>query len=367
MSLNSTASTNFDSMRILAAFGVLFSHAFPITTGTDTLEPLYLLTHYETIGTVCVFVFFSISGFLITRSFIIGGSGPRAAVKFVRARALRILPGLFVALLFLILLVGPFMTSLTLADYFRHKQTWSFLAVNLSLVTFQDGLPGVFTHNPFPDSVNGSLWTLRWEARCYALIFGLGVVRLLNVWSILVTFLASVFAFLWFGELSAALIVSFSVGSLLYFCTALVDARAALPIAIVAFCCSVLFNSGGLAVTLLSSYLAIWICASGLVSLPHFAKRGDFSYGVYIYAFPIQQMVTSMMGAMATWYWNVLFSAPITLVLAVVSWFLVERPALKLKGWQRRAFEETEGQVFGVSIPRKSPAQPPAPATSQRM
>ena len=180
----SIESNNFDAIRLIAALCVLISHAFPLTYGSDEFEPVYRWSHGQTtIGTIAVGVFFAISGFLITRSFVHAGRSWGGVSRFVRARVLRLVPALLVALLLLAFLFGPLVSSQPIADYFQFPQMVRFILINCSFVSFHDTLPGVFIHNPFPNSVDGSLWTLRHEVRCYLMIFLLGVAGLLRAFS----------------------------------------------------------------------------------------------------------------------------------------------------------------------------------------
>jgi peptidoglycan/LPS O-acetylase OafA/YrhL len=324
---------NFDSIRLFAALAVVFSHAFPITCGSDDCEPLHRFSNGQTtIGTIAVGVFFVISGFLITRSFELGQHDLRGALRFVRARALRIFPALFVTLLLLSFALGPILSTLSVREYFGHSQVLSFFLVNVSLSSFHDGLPGVFSHNPFANSVNGSLWTLRYEVRCYALIFVLGILRLITSSVLAILFLAALGVFAFLGHESWFLAAFFLGGAFLYVRPLPLDGR------IAAVCAGIIILSlciGGfqMIAPIFGTYLVMWLALSDSVRLPRVAKYGDYSYGIYIYAFPVQQMVAQFMAAGGTWYWNVLISGPISIILGVLSWILIERPALALKGW----------------------------------
>ena len=141
----------FDVLRLAAAMAVLFSHCYPLT-GRD--EPVLGVTG-ETLGDIGVSVFFAISGFLVTRSFMLD-SRPRA---FAAKRALRLLPALIVCVWLLALVLGPLTTTLPLSDYLTTPQTWIYPLRSSLLVTFAGHLPGVFGSNPLPDAVDGSLWT----------------------------------------------------------------------------------------------------------------------------------------------------------------------------------------------------------------
>jgi peptidoglycan/LPS O-acetylase OafA/YrhL len=322
---------NFDTLRLLAAVGVLISHSFPLTFGNDDREPLMVLSGgAATVGTICVWIFFAISGFLITRSYVLGTGKSAPAVRFIRARILRIVPALIVVLLLTVFLLGPILTTVSLKEFFSTWQTWSFLFLNLTFLTFHDGLVGVFDHNPFASSVNGSLWTLRWEVRCYVIVLLLGALRLLNLTSVAVLFAIALLVSAWSGGEVANLFLSFAAGALIFLGPGLLHPRIAAPaLCVLGVSCFIPFTH--IALPLFISYAAIWLGVSKRITLPRLASHGDFSYGVYIYAFPIQQCVTLFMANNATWYWNVLISTPITFFFAVLSWRLVEQPALTLK------------------------------------
>ena len=115
-------------------------------------------------------MFFAMSGFLIAKSW---SDLPRL-VPFAVKRALRILPALVVAVSVTVFVIGPLFTTLPLTSYFSDPVTWLYLVRCSLLITFFGTLPGVFEDNPYPDAVNGSLWTLPVEACCYAMAAALG-------------------------------------------------------------------------------------------------------------------------------------------------------------------------------------------------
>lgn len=165
---------NFNLIRFVAAFAVLVSHAFPIALGAGTTEPLQHLLG-RSLGTLAVFVFFVISGFLIAASF----QRTPSALQFWQARALRILPCLVVSTVLIGLVMGPLVTALPLAAYLADQATWTFLARNILMVLPQYTLPGVFDTNPV-HAVVGSIWTLIHEVTCYGMLFCLGVLGLMR-------------------------------------------------------------------------------------------------------------------------------------------------------------------------------------------
>ena len=149
-------SNNFDLIRLIAAAMVVFAHSFILLEGKHDHEPIFAMTGGVTgAGQVGVDIFFVISGFLITKSFQNSISVSDYALK----RLLRIFPALVVLLLITVFVFGPLVTSQSMLEYFSTPSTYSYLT-NVRLLRLQYELPGVFTDNPYPRAVNGSLWTL---------------------------------------------------------------------------------------------------------------------------------------------------------------------------------------------------------------
>ncbi len=186
---------NFDTMRLLAALGVIVAHSMPLTYGPDIYGPhcpdaLFNFSHQRiTIGGVSVAVFFIISGYLITASYLRTGD----ARRFMRARVLRLMPALLVVLSLLAFGLGPLLTTLPLAAYFHSWLPYR-AAIGMS-----DHLPGVFTANPNSSGIDGSLWTLRFEALCYIAVLCLGVAGQLNRGVIVAVFLVLATGCLYLG------------------------------------------------------------------------------------------------------------------------------------------------------------------------
>jgi Acyltransferase family len=207
---------NFDALRLLAAVAVLVSHAFLIAEGSEGREPLMRLTGGESkLGLVGVFIFFAISGFLVSESY----EKTRSPLRCLAKRALRIFPGLFAALLVAAFVIGPLATRLPLADYLERQAVYSYVVGNTLLNLTTHELPGVlFVDNPVGLEVNASLWTLRYEFMMYLL--GLGAARLLR-WQMLLPLLALGLAWpylpaLAFLDAFGWLLPYFAMGMLLY-------------------------------------------------------------------------------------------------------------------------------------------------------
>ena len=355
---------NLNLIRALAATGVLASHAWPIALGGAAAEPLETLTGFS-LGGLCVMLFFAASGFLIA------GSWERRPdpLRFALARALRLFPALAASLVLVALVMGPLVTGRGLADYAADPAVRSFLVRNLALVSPQYTLPGVFESNPYP-MVEGSIWTLVHEALCYAGVMVAGVLGLMaprRLPAALCTLAA-----LWLGlalwgglpgrlsrlhELSATFAMGVALwawrdrvalsgwGALALFGLALAASQADPE------------GPGGtlsrLAWGAALAYGVLWAAYVPAGALRGFNDFGDYSYGIYVYAFPVQGLMVWWLGPQ-TPLANIALSLPLTLALAVASWHLVERPALGLL--TRRARRAPTGRLARDGSTRARPA-----------
>lgn len=322
---------NFNLVRMIAASGVLFSHAWPLALGKATIEPLFTETGYK-LGTTCVTIFFAISGFFITKSF-----ENRVSISdFVLARIARIYPALVVVLLLTVFLLGPLFTTLSLQQYFSDRHTWTYLPRNLSLGMMQWQLPGVFTTNPGGDAINGSLWTLIREVSCYGLIALAALMRLTkqSLFPFVLVILALSVLFMQQSEgggllhSSSTLAFPFALGSAAYIYRRVVPLSAFLVFGL-AFVAVILRSTAfyPLIHAAALSYFALWC---GFVRFPViqiYNRLGDYSYGMYIYAFPVEQATIAIFPSLSP-IQLVLMSFPVTLLLSCLSWNWIELPAL---------------------------------------
>jgi peptidoglycan/LPS O-acetylase OafA/YrhL len=353
-----TRYTNFDFLRLAAAVSVIFSHSFLIADGDQQREPFNVLNGYQGIlGLLGVFVFFAISGFLIAQSYETAPSPWR----FSAARVLRIFPGLAVCLLLCALVIGPLVTSLGLGEYLQHPKTWMFMVRNILLLPDDEALPGVvFVDNASGTVFTGTLWTLRYEVYCYLMVLALGVTRLLTLRVAVVIFVLGMLANIldlndaiggrygmvldhlgiagaalkeWF-DLSGFLwlMPAFAAGMCLYFLRDRGGPRHALAIAALAgFIATVIFGKMLLLFPLFGGYLTIYLATARGIRLPRAGRYGDFSYGLYIYGWPAEALTAWLHGGHTPWYVICAGGLVIGSVLAVLSWHLVEKRALRLK------------------------------------
>jgi len=330
-----TRENNFDFLRFFAAALVLFAHSYPLV-GRRGDEPLTLLTGYEKGGSIAVGIFFVMSGYLITSSWL-ASSSPKS---FLIKRALRIFPALIVAVLLSVFVIGPLVTQFDLARYLAADGTWTYLQ-NILLVTRYE-LPGVFTGNIYPDVVNGSLWTLPLEVLMYIGVMILGLTGFLKRRLIFLPIAVLAVGHFWLlGKLgieSYFIKNIFKLGLLYYSGAALFLYRDDIPwrgwIAALLFAALVATfrtDIGPLVYFIALPYLVLYLAYAPLPLISRFGKYGDFSYGLYIYAFPFQQLTIYLFGQQVGVLGLTLIAFVPTLILAALSWHLIEAPAMKLK------------------------------------
>jgi peptidoglycan/LPS O-acetylase OafA/YrhL len=367
------ATNNFDLLRLVGAALVLFAHSFALT---GTAEPLPSFMR-ESWGEVGVVVFFSISGFLIARSWAYDPKPLSFAVK----RGLRLMPALVVSLLLTALVLGPLVTTLPLNTYLEDPGTKAFV---LSNATFQSAytLPGVFADTQYPLAVNGSLWTLPLELKAYCLVLLLGLLGLFGRRRLLMPLVAIFIALLALNSVRTAvpgadhlvamlvniqmpptlvgqahagafqeyvrLLAAFAIGASLFSLARWVPLRWSIATALAIAWTAVTLAGDESASPAVAAWLLPYVVlllayrTTHLVRLP--ARLGDYSYGLYIFAFPVQQAVSHWLAPTSGW---VMFAVatPIVLALAVASWHLVEAPALTLKQRIWRPLEQAGAEA----------------------
>lgn len=321
-----------NAWRLALATGVIFAHAY-LFAG----HHLPALLRFGWVDG-----FFAISGYLITGSWL---SKPRARTYFA-ARALRILPGLWVCLIVTAFVFAPATGTVTLPSQIRY------VLLHAALLPIPGGIDGTPpAHYPI---WNGSLWTLLFEAVFYVLVAALGMVRLLNRWFISVALVA---ALTWaailpsgrvigdamengqpispsmFGLLvqveTARLLVMFLAGAALYLLRDKIPANWPLmAVCAVIVAISRLFPDYHLLGALPLTYVVI--VSGSLVRAKWLRLRTDLSYGTYVYGFPLQQVLLIAGLAVGPLLFTAISTA-VTLPIAAVSWFLVEKPCLTLK------------------------------------
>lgn len=355
---------NFDLIRLLLAIAVLFSHSFAIYYGMEGIarEPLLIITLGQmTLGAVAVNCFFIISGFLILNSFLHSSS----VKSYLRKRVLRICPGFIVAFLlsvFFFALLGTIHYQKTISNWTAYFQALPIKRLVYEFILFkQPGYSLCFPNMPLPNVINGSLWTIQYELICYMALPVLGIagalkrkwmgfaMLLLFYLLMLLQDLTSFFVFethpgMRYLNLNNVprLFTYFFSGMCVYLY------RTAIPrnIVLVFFSVAALALSSRIAhafnliFPIAGTYLLFYIAYSRKIRLYDFANRGDLSYGVYLYAWPIQELVLYYLHSSISLYQFFFISLLITLLTAYFwSWKCIEKPFMKWKNPRRHGFE----------------------------
>jgi peptidoglycan/LPS O-acetylase OafA/YrhL len=332
---------NFNLIRFIAASAVLVAHCFDVVAPEQAAAVPVNLAELG-IGRIAVDVFFIVSGFLVTRSVL---TQPTLA-DYATARVLRLFPALLVLCIVLAFVLGPLVTHVSWLDYFSDPRTWLFVPVTTSLVTHSMTLPGVFDTVPMSGVIDSPLWTLRYEAICYVLLALFALIGALStrfratatLALILAVYLFVTFATSWRAESGfiqnmTRFSLDFFLGGALYIFADRVrlDGKVALGLAVFA-AASYGTSVFEVALRVALAYGVLWFAFVPGGAVRRFNLIGDYSYGIYILHFPIQQVFV-MLDPGITPGWLFLCSIPATLAFSILSWHFIEHPALRQKAW----------------------------------
>ena len=358
---------NLDALRLFAAAAVIFSHGFLIAEGVEDNEPLQQATG-EILGMYGVYVFFILSGFLITRSW---QRQPDPASSFT-GRLLRVYPAYVASVLLGVLLVAPLWYEGGILDYFaspglrhavEHGLAFDYNAYYVLGVRFyadEGNLGGV---------INGVYWSLQTEVLLYlvlAVLGALGVLRwyvalglslLTLMWHLKFWYVKISFGYdntfdLWGFTFAAP---GFFAGSFLYFWFQhhAPSARLALVLGLLAVTVPFLDLGAYLPANaqahqlfpVLAAYPILWLGHGGAPSLGNWTRWGDLSYGLYLFGWPVQQVLRSLLGPDWSGWSFFVPSLAFSLAAACISWRLIEAPSLSLK---RRMLERASRSGGGA-------------------
>lgn len=353
----SRETNNFDLMRLCGALFVFYSHSY-VVFGLQ--EPVISYAHNNhlqlSLGSVGVFIFFVISGFLVTSSYYNHEGNLK---EFFLARFLRIYPAYFVQYWIVCLVIGALATTWHLSDYFKSLlqnidifllSSFDFflrwLIKNWSLAYLIPPLPGVFQHNPIP-LINGNLWTLSFEIAMYCLLPIILITQSAFSRFILPTcvFLYSI-ALCITGAINPTTLLElafvycwcFLLGSLLFVYRQKLRPNTYIAVLGIGI---LIITHGTFVFTFLfciiAAYLIICIAFCKQLSTQRFFKYGDFSYGIYLYSFPVQQYFYTLFPTHFVLYF--FCALAVTFMCAIASWYGVEKQALRLKKYSIRPLQ----------------------------
>jgi peptidoglycan/LPS O-acetylase OafA/YrhL len=328
---------NFLALRLAAASLVIYGHAFalgaPCASCTDVFSRY---THYHYSGDIGVSIFFVISGYMIVGSY----DKRRDLLAFLKMRLLRIVPAFWMCLLLMVLL-GAKLTRLPLSQFLASSETWQYLKTNGLFLCGQYGLPGVVltTSKNYGAVMDGSIWTLFAEVRLYlviAIVGACGILSHRHAANLLILglvligiFIPERLPFLGTYDGNWRLAAFFAVGAFLYI------NRDDVPM-----------SWGLLGLLLLASYLSAGgpnfevfagaFIAYGVMMLGYAPRMPlpswveDYSYGIYIYGWPIEQVIRHRFPAVGPY--RMAFAALIlSWITGALSWHCLEKHMLRLK------------------------------------
>jgi peptidoglycan/LPS O-acetylase OafA/YrhL len=327
-------STGFDYMRVGLAISIICFHSV-ITSYGLVAQSAFQETPAAMLTVQLVPMFFSLSGFLVAGSLM----RTKTVISFLGLRALRIFPALCTEILLSAFILGPIFTILPLSQYFSDPKFFTYLQNVYGDIHYY--LPGVFSHNP-TDIVNGQLWTIPGELECYialTLLFLFGFIK----WRwMLLALIVVIQIYAVYKGIARPDEVGFRIpGRLLVLCflcgvafylfrdRVLWDWRLGLAAVVASFGLQLLRN-GTYFAPIPMAYMTVYL---GLFNprKPWLLKTGDYSYGLYLYGFPLQQAISAISPSLRHWWINILITLPLAWAFAALSWHLLEKRMLNLK------------------------------------
>lgn len=347
-SMVATHYRNFDALRLFAAGTVVFSHSFLIATGSEATEPLAGTGRVT--GIYGVFIFFILSGFLVTES------AKRTATlpDFMLKRFLRIAPALVVSTLVVAYLVCPpfaadgplaFVTDGSVLNLVMQIVSLHSVGFYFANVTFY---PKLNEADWLPSVANGVLWTIRIEVIGYVLIGLMAAASLFKAR---------------LQPVMIAIVIGLIVATMAYAYSVKTKWISELLLVLPSLCCGILMNwlvqghrpSGWIALASLTglvpaayfgvlpqafcflvAYPLIWFGGAAFNPMPRFYEGTDISYGVYLYGWPITQLIRHFVGPDLNGYEMTALTLPATMAAAWLSWRFIEKPALRFKPARRQ-------------------------------
>lgn len=340
----------FDFMRVTLALAVVAAHSYwvvdfqsDIALRRESWFPIYAILP----------AFFGLSGFLVA------SSAERLSLRdFAINRSLRMFPALAVEIFISAFLIGAIFTTLPAGEYISSPGVWHYLTNILGIINYK--LPGVFEDLPSKGFVNSSIWTIPWEYGIYIFVavtiltgaikkkYPILIITTLYVAGSLTTQLfqlkydKSLAAGMLYHALDGGgtrLILPALIGFVVYKFRKIIPYNATMMVLAVAWCLAVAMFApirwiADPAMSVLASIPLVYLTvAAGVTRMPKlpFFHRGDYSYGIYLYGFPIQQAVKSVMPGIGEPWLLTLIAAPAVTIFAAFSWHYVEKPILKLR------------------------------------
>lgn len=325
---------NIDLFRLFAASMVIYGHAYALSPPQGKIDIVSMFTKTDYSGSLAVKIFFFLSGLVVTNSLVNNGN----LIRYVIARVFRIFPALIATIFITALVIGPICTTMPIDDYFRSGDVRSYL-INNSILNMVWPLPGVFTDNPYPNVVNGSLWTISIEIYGYIMLFSLYVLgalknkKICNIIFLIILiepFLSSKMLFPWLSSVNREvdfLAPCFAFGSLLALNKDLISIKFTHCLGFAAL--AYLLSGNEYSVYFL--YACIFLLIIYISSMRWFLKlkpSADISYGVYLWGWPIQQVIYHFLHIESI-FLNQIATLFVSIIFGLMSWHMCEKHFIK--------------------------------------
>lgn len=331
-------SNNLQLLKFLAAVFVVASHSFALSAGSSENEWFMKLTDGQmSLGGAAVSIFFCAGGYFIAKSI----NRVQNGITYFKIRILRIFPCLMVVVFLSAFLLGPMVTEYSIGEYFKDAQVYRYL---LNGVLFlQHNLPGVFQNNPYLSTVNGVLWTLPIEFLCYIGCFMMWKFKFLEKkrcgGSIPLVLLGTAGIYLAAGEAGMTALIStirpmllFYMGILFFvYRDKIVFTKPVLLGHIAILILSIPLHMINVAMVLCFPYVLFYLCFAVEQVSDKVGNAGNISYGIYLCAYPIQQVIVWMHGGTMSPYWNMVLAIPFAIAGGYLLYRYVEKPLMNFK------------------------------------
>ena len=323
-------SKNLNFFKFLAAIAVIVSHAYPLSKGEAYKDFLLNISGQSLgLGGLAVSVFFVSSGFFVTKSINKDSNIKNYFIKRIK----KIFPPLWIVLIFVIVICFLFFSDVRFSSYNLGKSL--LYCLNFLLIPVHS-LPGVFINNAYPKVINGALWTLPIEFFCYTILAVLMFFKLFTKKNYVLFSIFTLFSFIMVNFCPIQMITllkdylmpifMFFWGSFYWiYRDKIVLSKNLFIGAFILFIISIVMNIGNIGLFLFFPYILLY-ASFNMNQVPAFLSNlGNYSYGIYLCGWPIQQMIVSLFGGNMSIILNCVFAIPLSIICGVLIYYFVEK------------------------------------------
>ena len=338
----------FDYIRIILSLFVIIAHCYTIFFGTGKVDFITeKILRTESLGGIAVIGFFILSGFMITQSLI----HSKNIKHFVIKRLIRIFPSLIIMLFLVILLLGLLVYNGNKIRYFKSPIVWEYFGDNINLFgNTKYSIAGIFINNPYPNVINGSIWTLKHEFMIYIILMIFSICHILKKRKVMMS-ITVILIFIYISQINLSPILSwannigviaeidqfiklsmyFMIGSTIYLYKEKIKMnKKYFFLDCIILLTGIFLNLAKYVLIFTIPYILMYL---GTLKIKHnwSEKIGDFSYELYIYAFPTQQLLVYYFKDKINIYLYIFLSIACTSIIGIIMTIIVDNNIKKLK------------------------------------